>query len=122
MEKRAMPLFNFIGNRFFGNIFTPLLGQRFTDTLCGFKAISRSNYEKIRRQIDFFGNFDPFGDFELIFGAIKNGLKIAEIPVHYRPRQYGEPKAYGKSFFSFLKHAWLLVKMSWVAFLKLTLF
>lgn len=122
MEKKAMPFLNFVGNRFFGNIFTPLLGQRFTDTLCGFKAISRKNYQKIRWQINFFGDFDPFGDFELIFGAVKNCLKVAEIPVHYRPRQYGEPKAYGKSFFSFLKHAWLLLKMSWTAFIKLTLF
>jgi SAM-dependent methyltransferase len=121
MEKRSMPLVNFVGNRFFGNIFTPLLGQRFTDTLCGFKAISKKNYLKIRKQIDFFGDFDPFGDFELIFGAIKSCLKVAEIPVHYRPRQYGSSKAYGKSFLSFLKHAWLLIKMSWIAFIKFKL-
>ncbi len=118
MEKHAMPLFNFLGNRFFGMLFTILLKQRFTDALCGFKGISKKNYMKIRRNIEYFGDFDPFGDFELIFGAIKNSLKVAEIPVHYRPRDYGEPKAYGKSFFSFLKHGWLLVRMSWIAFMK----
>ena len=61
---------------------------------------------------------DPFGDFELIFGAIKNCLKVAEIPVHYYPREYGESKAYGNSVYSFFKHGWLLVKMSWIAFVK----
>jgi SAM-dependent methyltransferase len=121
MERSAMPLFNFLGNRFFGILFTTLLKQRFTDTLCGFKAISKKNYIKIRKQIDFFGDFDPFGDFELIFGAIKNNLKVAEIPVHYHPRQYGESKAYGQSFFSFMKHAWLLIRMSYIAFKKFIL-
>lgn len=118
MERSSMPLINFLGNRFFGILFTILLKQRFTDTLCGFKAISKENYLKIRSQIDFFGDFDPFGDFELIFGAIKNNLKVAEIPVHYQPRQYGESKAYGYSFFSFLKHGMLLLRMSFIAFRK----
>jgi SAM-dependent methyltransferase len=118
MERSAMPLFNFLGNRFFGILFTILLKQRFTDTLCGFKAISKKNYLKIRAQIDYFGDFDPFGDFELIFGAIKNNLKVADIPVHYQPRGYGESKAYGSSFFSFVKHGFLLIRMSWIAFRK----
>jgi ubiquinone/menaquinone biosynthesis C-methylase UbiE len=121
MQKSSMPLINFLGNRFFGILFTLLLKQRFTDTLCGFKAISKRNYLKIREQIDYFGDFDPFGDFELIFGAIKNNLKVAEIPVHYQPRAYGESKAYGQSFFSFLKHGWLLLRMSWKAFVKFTI-
>ena len=118
MERSAMPLFNFLGNRFFGVLFTILLKQRFTDTLCGFKGISKKNYIKIREQIDYFGDFDPFGDFELIFGAVKNNLKAAEVPVHYHPRQYGESKAYGQSFFSFMKHAMLLLRMSFIAFRK----
>lgn len=121
MERKAMPFMNYIGNRFFGNLFTMMLGQRFTDTLCGFKAISKKNYMKIRKEINYFGDFDPFGDFELIFGVIKNNLKVAEIPVHYRPREYGKPKAYGQTTKSFLKHVWLLVKMSWIAFRKIKL-
>lgn len=121
MERSAMPLFNFLGNRFFGILFTALLKQRFTDTLCGFKAISKKNYLKIRKQIEYFGDFDPFGDFELIFGAIKNNLKVTEIPVHYQPRQYGQSKAYGQSFFSFMKHAMLLLRMSIIAFKKFIL-
>lgn len=115
MGKKAMPFINFIGNRFFGNLFTVLLGQRFTDTLCGLKGISKRNYLRIRREIAFFGDFDPFGDFELIFGVAKNNLKVAEIPVKYVPRSYGKTKT--KPF----RHGWLLLKMSWIAFHKFKL-
>ena len=110
-----MPLINLLGNRVFGNIFTILLGQRFTDTLCGFKAISKRNYLNVRKNIEFFGDFDPFGDFELIFGVIKNNLKVAEVPVRYFPRTYGETKTHP------FKHGWLLVKMCWIAFKKFKL-
>ncbi len=122
MEKEAMPLGNFIINRFFGNLFTIILGQRFTDTLCGFKAISKKNYLKIRKNITYFGDFDPFGDFELIFGSIRHNLKVVEIPVHYIPRSYGTPKAYGKTIISRFRHLFLLLKMSWKAFVKFKLF
>ena len=122
MEKDAMPFGNFIINRFFGNLFTVILGQRFTDTLCGFKAISKKNYLKIRKNISYFGDFAPFGDFELIFGAIGHNLKVVEIPVHYVPRIYGEPKAYGKNIISKFKHLFLLLKMAWKAFVKFKLF
>jgi len=116
MEERAMPFINFIGNRTFGNLFTWFLGQRFTDTLCGLKGISKRNYLNIRKQMDFFGDFDPFGDFELIFGVIKNNLKVSEIPVKYKPREYGQTKTKP------LKHGWLLVRMCLKAFLKFKLF
>jgi SAM-dependent methyltransferase len=116
MEKGAMPALNLLGNRFFGNLFTWLLGQRFTDTLCGLKGISKKNYDKIRRQIEFFGDFDPFGDFELIFGAVKNDLRVAEIPVKYKPREYGATKT--RPF----GHGCLLVKMAWNAYVKFKLF
>ena len=122
MEKDAMPRGNFIINRFFGILFTIILSQRFTDTLCGFKAISKKNYLKIRENITYFGDFDPFGDFELIFGAIRHNLKVVEIPVHYDPRSYGTPKAYGKTISSRFKHLFLLLKMSWKAFVKFKLF
>jgi len=122
MERKSMPLFNFIGNRLFGYVLTAILKQRFTDTLCGFKAISKRNYIRVRDNINEFGEFDPFGDFQLIFGSVKSGLKVVEIPVHYRPRQYGESKAYGKTFLSFLKHACLLLRMSFIAFVKFNLF
>ena len=110
-----MPLINLIGNRIFGNLFTALLGQRFTDTLCGLKAISKRNYLNVRKNMRFFGDFDPFGDFELIFGVIKNNLKVSEVPVKYEPRKYGKTKT--KPF----KHGMLLLKMCWVAFKKFVL-
>jgi glycosyltransferase involved in cell wall biosynthesis len=89
MEKGAMRFFNILGNKFFAASFSFVLGQRFKDTLCGTKALWRSDYRRLARARAFFGDFDPFGDFDLLFGAARMGLKIVEVPVHYRQRQYG---------------------------------
>jgi hypothetical protein len=90
MEKRAMRFINLLGNKFFAMAFSWVLGQRFKDTLCGTKVISRRNYERLARNRGFFGEFDPFGDFDLIFGAARMGLRVVEIPIVYRERTYGE--------------------------------
>jgi len=90
MEKEAMRFFNLLGNKFFAMAFSFVLGQRFKDTLCGTKVISRSNYLQLAKNRSFFGDFDPFGDFDLIFGAARMGLKIIEVPIGYRERVYGE--------------------------------
>lgn len=90
MEKEAMRFFNLLGNKFFAMAFSFVLGQRFKDTLCGTKVISRSNYLQLANNRSFFGDFDPFGDFDLIFGAARMGLKIVEVPICYRERVYGE--------------------------------
>lgn len=90
MESAAMRTFNLIANKFFAMTFTWLLGQRFKDTLCGTKAMFRSDYPKLAANRDYFGDFDPFGDFDLIFGASKLNLKIVEIPIRYRQRAYGQ--------------------------------
>lgn len=113
MEKQAMRLLNLLGNKFFGSLFGWLLGQRFRDTLCGTKMISRKNYELIAANRSYFGDFDPFGDFDLIFGAVKQNLKVVEVPVTYRARIYGSTNI------SRFRHGWLLLKMSWVAFKKI---
>ena len=113
MEKQAMRFLNLIGNKFFGTLFSWLLGQRFRDTLCGTKMISRENYELIAANRSYFGDFDPFGDFDLIFGAVKQNLKVVEVPVTYRARTYGATSI------SRFRHGWLLLKMSWVAFKKI---
>lgn len=89
MEDKAMRFFNMVGNKFFARAFSYVLNQKFKDTLCGTKVVSRENYRKIAAHRNFFGEFDPFGDFDLIFGAIRLGLKIREIPVRYRERTYG---------------------------------
>ena len=90
MEKKAMRFFNLLGNKFFATAFSWVLGQRFKDTLCGTKVISRENYRKLASNRAYFGDFDPFGDFDLIFGAARMGLKIVELPIRYRERLYGE--------------------------------
>jgi hypothetical protein len=89
MEKRAMRFFNILANKFFAVAFSFVLGQRFKDTLCGTKVLSRAHYKRLAAARQFFGEFDPFGDFDLLFGAARLGLKIVEVPVHYRERTYG---------------------------------
>ena len=113
MEDGAMRFLNLLGNKFFSRAFTYLLEQRIRDTLCGTKVISKKDYEKIVANRKFFGEFDPFGDFDLLFGAAKLNLKIAEIPVRYRSR------AYGATQISRFSHGWLLLKMVFFAMTKI---
>jgi hypothetical protein len=89
MEKRAMRFLNLVANKFFAVAFSFVLGQRFKDTLCGTKVLTRASYEKLAAHRSYFGDFDPFGDFDLIFGAARLGLRIAEMPISYRERVYG---------------------------------
>ncbi|MCK5683445.1 glycosyltransferase [bacterium] len=90
MEKDAMRFFNILGNKFFSLMFSWLLDQRFKDTLCGTKVLFRKDYLKLVKGRKYFGDFDPFGDFDLIFGASKLNLKIVEVPVRYKSRTYGD--------------------------------
>jgi SAM-dependent methyltransferase len=113
MEPGAMRFFNKIGNVAFSQLFTYLLQQPIKDTLCGTKVLWRADYERIAAARKYFGDFDPFGDFDLIFGAARLNLKIAEIPVRYRDRTYGETNI------SRWKHGVLLLRMSAVAARKL---
>jgi hypothetical protein len=112
MENDAMQTLNKIGNRVFGWLFTWLLGQRFRDTLCGTKVLLKKDYDKIVKGRIYFGDFDPFGDFDLIFGAIKQNMKVVEIPVRYKERVYGTTNI------SRFVHGWLLLKMTWIAYKK----
>ena len=89
MEKQAMRFFNILGNKFFAAGFSFVLGQRFKDTLCGTKVLSRAHYQRLAATREFLGEFDPFGDFDLLFGAARMGLKIVEVPVHYHERKFG---------------------------------
>jgi hypothetical protein len=90
IEKGAMRFLNLLANKFFAIAFSFVLGQRYKDTLCGTKVLTRANYKKLSANRSYFGDFDPFGDFDLIFGAARMGLKIIEIPITYRERVYGE--------------------------------
>lgn len=89
MEKEAMRFLNMLGNRFFAAAFSFVLGQRFKDTLCGTKVMTRENYLRLAANRSYFGDFDPFGDFDLIFGASRMGLRVIEVPITYRERTYG---------------------------------
>ncbi len=116
MEKGAMQFLNFLANRAFAVIFSFLVNQRFSDTLCGTKVLRRSHYMQIAENREYFGEFDPFGDFDLIFGAAKLNLKIAEIPIRYAERAYGETQI------SRFQHGWLLLRMVLFAWRKLKAF
>ncbi len=105
MENQSMRFFNILGNKFFSLAFSWLLGQPIKDTLCGTKVLWKKDYEKIANNRHYFGNFDPFGDFDLLFGATKLNLKIAEMPIRYRSRSYGDTNI------ARWRHGWLLLKM-----------
>lgn len=109
MEDQAMRFFNMLGNKFFSLAFTWLLGQPIKDTLCGTKVLFRRDYERLARQRAYFGDFDPFGDFDLLFGAAKLNLRILDLPIRYRARTYGETNI------SRWRHGWLLLRMTWFA-------
>jgi glycosyltransferase involved in cell wall biosynthesis len=113
MEKEAMRTLNLLGNKFFSLAFSWLLGQRLKDTLCGTKVMTRENYLKLSANRAYFGEFDPFGDFDLIFGSAKLNLKFIEVPIRYRARTYGETNI------SRFKHGWLLLKMVFFALNKI---
>jgi SAM-dependent methyltransferase len=113
MENEAMRPLNLIANRCFAYLFSYLVNTRLTDTLCGTKVLMRKDYEVLARERSYFGNFDPFGDFDLIFGAAKQNLKIIETPIHYKARTFGETQI------SRFRDGWLLLKMVWFAYRKL---
>ncbi len=109
MEARAMRFLNLLGNKFFANALSFVLGQAVKDSLCGTKMLLRSDYERLVRRIAVLGDFDPFGDFNLLFGSALLDLRIRDLPVRYRDRTYGETNI------SRFTHGWLLLRMTWFA-------
>jgi hypothetical protein len=113
MEDRAMQFLNLVANKLFSIMFSWLLDQRFTDTLCGTKVLRRADYERLKQGRSYFGEFDPFGDFDLIFGATKLNLRCVEVPIRYVARTYGETQI------SRFRHGILLIKMVVFAFFRI---
>lgn len=113
MERRAMQFLNLCANKSFGLIFTWLLGQPVKDTLCGTKVLRREDYARIAANRSYFGEFDPFGDFDLLFGAARQSLRIADVPIRYRERTYGTTNIQR------WRHGWLLLRMVLFAARKL---
>jgi hypothetical protein len=105
MEHEAMRFLNLLGNKFFSWVFSWLLGQPIRDTLCGTKVLWRTDYARIASNRSYFGDFDPFGDFDLLFGAARLNLKIVEVPIRYGARKYGETNIQR------WRHGWLLLRM-----------
>jgi SAM-dependent methyltransferase len=105
MEHEAMQFLNMVANKFFGAAFSWLLGQPLKDTLCGTKVLFHSQYDLIARNRAYFGDFDPFGDFDLLFGAAKLNMRILELPIRYRARTYGTTNIQR------WQHGWLLLRM-----------
>jgi glycosyltransferase involved in cell wall biosynthesis len=113
LERESMRFLNLLGNKFFSACFSWLLDQPVKDTLCGTKALFKKDYDRIVLNRAFFGRLDPFGDFDLLFGASKLNLKIVEIPVRYQARVYGLTNI--RRF----RHGLLLLRMCWIAARKL---
>ena len=108
-----MRFLNVVANKAFSVLFTWLLSQRFTDTLCGTKVLRRSDYIRLKAGRSYFGDFDPFGDFDLIFGAAKLSLKVLEIPIRYASRTYGHTQI------SRFRHGLMLIRMVFFALLRI---
>ncbi len=115
LEDEAMRFANLLGNKAFSLIFTWLLGQRIKDTLCGTKVLPKEAYARLAAGRAYFGDFDPFGDFDLLFGAARMGLNLIEVPIRYRRRSYGASKV------RVLSHGLLLARMSLIGFRRLKL-
>jgi len=113
MEKEAMRFLNLCANKAFSILFTWILGQSIKDTLCGTKVLMRDDYERLSANRQYFGDFDPFGDFDLLFGAAKLNLKIADVPIRYSGRTYGATNI------ARWEHGWLLFRMVLFAARKL---
>ena len=113
LEPGAMQFLNLIGNKVFSGIFSFLLEQRVKDTLCGTKVLRKSDYDEIVRSRSYFGDLDPFGDFDLLLGAGRRTMKIVDVPVRYGARRYGQTNI------SRFRHGVLLVRMAAMGFYKL---
>ena len=113
MQDQAMRFLNLLGNKFFSLAFSWLLGQSIKDTLCGTKVLCKNHYDRIAANRAYFGEFDPFGDYDLIFGAAKQNLKIIDLPIRYQDRTYGATNI------DRWRHGLLLFKMVAVAAARL---
>jgi glycosyltransferase involved in cell wall biosynthesis/2-polyprenyl-3-methyl-5-hydroxy-6-metoxy-1,4-benzoquinol methylase len=116
MESQAMRFLNLLGNKFFAAALSFVLGQPIKDSLCGTKMMLRSDYERLLKRIEILGDFDPFGDFNLLFGSAMLDLRIRDVLVRYRDRTYGDTNI------SRFRHGWILLKMTWFGLRKIRFF
>jgi Glycosyl transferase family 2 len=112
MEGEAMRLLNRLGNVFFAKALSFVLENRLSDSLCGTKLVARHDYVRFVAWRRDFGDFDPFGDYELLFPASIFALGIVDVPIRYRARTYGTTNI------SRYRHGWMLLKMTLVGFFR----
>lgn len=113
MEGAAMRFLNRMGNIFFAKMLSAVLDVRIGDSLCGTKLVTRHDYQRMIAWRRDFGEFDPFGDFELLFPAAVLGLDIVDIPVRYLARTYGQTNIQR------FRHGLQLLKMTWVGLVRI---
>jgi glycosyltransferase involved in cell wall biosynthesis len=116
MESQAMRFLNLLGNKFFAMSLSYVLGQSLKDSLCGTKMMLRSDYQRLLKRIEVLGDFDPFGDFNLLFGSAMMDLRIRDVLVRYRDRTYGDTNI------SRFRHGWILLRMTWFGLRKIRFF
>jgi len=116
MESRAMRFLNLLGNKFFATSLSFVLGQHIKDSLCGTKMMLRADYQRLLQRIEVLGDFDPFGDFNLLFGSAMLDLRIRDVLVRYRDRQYGATNI------SRFRHGFILLHMTWFGLRKMKFF
>jgi hypothetical protein len=112
VEPGAMRFANLVGNKVFSLLLKAIMGQQVKDTLCGTKVLDRTAYRRIASGRSYFGEFDPFGDFDLLLGAARLNMKIVDYPIRYQPRTYGHTNI------NRWRHGWLLLRMTLFAFWK----
>jgi len=106
----VLQFLNHLGNIFFAKALSFVTDTPLTDSLCGTKLVSRKHYQVMNRWCESFGDFDPFGDFELIFPAAVLGLGSIDVPVRYQARTYGSTNI------SRFQHGWQLLRMTLIGF------
>ena len=99
LQTARQPFYRQLFGRMFNLLLRLILGLRFKDTQCGFKAFTRPAAQRIfaRQRIERWG-FDP----ELLFLAARLGLKVEEVPVEWAddPRTKIRPLRDGARIFS----------------------
>ena len=90
MENEAMRSLNRVGNIFFSKVLAWILGLPISDSLCGTKLYPLHDYKRFVLWRKEFGDFDPFGDFEMLFSASELALGVIDVPIRYHARTYGE--------------------------------
>ena len=113
MEGEAMRFLNRLGNGFFAKALTWVLDTKIGDSLCGTKLMTRHDYARMQAWRRDFGDFDPFGDFELLFPAAILGLGVVDVPIRYRARTYGSTSI------SRFRHGLQLLRMTLVGLFRI---